>query len=77
MANTVPGVISMNLIERCRRYAIDCLKVARSATSDDQKSQLLQMAETWRQLAERAEAKADARDDEKNTEKWMTTTEPR
>jgi hypothetical protein len=56
----------MNLIERYRRYAIDCLKLAQSATSDDQKSQLLQMAETWRQLAERAEVRVAARDNEKS-----------
>ena len=50
----------MQSFERYRRYAVDCLKLAQSATSDDHKSQLLQMAETWRHLAELAEAKANA-----------------
>jgi hypothetical protein len=51
----------MQSFERYRRYAIDCLKLAQSAASDDHKSQLLQMAETWRRLAELAEAKATVR----------------
>jgi hypothetical protein len=52
----------MNSIERYRRYAADCIKMARSAANDGDKARLLQMAETWRHLAELAEAKA--RDDE-------------
>jgi len=56
----------MNLIERYRCYAVDCLKMAQSAANDGDKALLVQMAETWRQLAERAEAKADARDNEKS-----------
>jgi hypothetical protein len=56
----------MNLIERYRCYAADCLKVCRSAANDADKALLLQMAETWRRLAERAEAKAAARDNEKS-----------
>jgi hypothetical protein len=53
----------MKSFERYRRYAADCLKMAQSAANDGDKARLLQMAETWRQLAERAEARA-ARDDE-------------
>ena len=53
----------MKLFERYRRYAADCLKMAQSAANDGDKARLLQMAETWRHLAELAEAKA-ARDDE-------------
>jgi len=56
----------MNLIERYRCYAADCLKMAQSAANDADKALLLQMAETWRQLAERAEAKAAVRDEEKS-----------
>jgi hypothetical protein len=55
----------MNSIERYRRYAADCLKMVQSASNDGDKARLLQMAETWRHLAELAEAKA-ARDDEDN-----------
>jgi hypothetical protein len=54
----------MNSIERYRRYAADCLKIAQSATTDGDKARLLQMAETWRHLAELAEARVAARDDE-------------
>jgi hypothetical protein len=54
----------MNSIERYRRYAADCLKMVQSATNDGDKAGLLQMAETWRQLAELEEAKAAARDEE-------------
>ena len=52
----------MNSIERYRRYAADCLKMVQSTTNDGDKARLLQMAETWRHLAELAEAAA--RDDE-------------
>jgi hypothetical protein len=44
----------MKSFERYRRYAVDCLKMAQSAGNDADKALLLQMAETWRQLAERA-----------------------
>jgi hypothetical protein len=46
----------MNSIERYRRYAADCLKMAQAATNDGDKAHLLQMAETWRHLAELAES---------------------
>jgi 3-dehydroquinate dehydratase len=35
----------MNSIERYRRYAADCLKMAQAATNDGDKARLLQMAE--------------------------------
>jgi hypothetical protein len=54
----------MKSFERYRRYAVDCLKVAQSAANDCDKALLLQMAETWRQLAKRAEAKATVGKDE-------------
>ena len=54
----------MNSIERYRRYAADCIKMARSAANDGDKALLLQMAETWRHLAELAQAQAAARGDE-------------
>jgi hypothetical protein len=43
----------MKSFERYRRYAVDCLKMAQSAGNE---ALLLQMAETWRQLAERLPA---------------------
>jgi hypothetical protein len=54
----------MKSFERYRRYAADCLKMAQSAANDGDKARLLQMAETWRHLAELAEAKATVRKDE-------------
>jgi hypothetical protein len=54
----------MKSFERYRRSAANCLKMARSAANDGDKARLLQMAETWRHLAELAEAQAAARDDE-------------
>jgi len=49
--------------ERYRRYAIDCLKVAQSAANDCDKARFLEMAETWRHLAEMAEARVADGDD--------------
>jgi hypothetical protein len=56
----------MQSFERYRRYAADCLKMAHSAVTDADKAGLLQMAETWRQLAELAEAQAAGRDEKEN-----------
>ena len=53
----------MKSFERYRRYAAECLKMAQSAANDGD-AHLLQMAETWRHLAEVAEAQATARYDE-------------
>ena len=38
-----------------RRYAAECLQLANSRDDVREKAMLLQMAEQWRQLAERAE----------------------
>jgi hypothetical protein len=53
----------MKSFERYRRYAVDCLKMAQSAANDCDKARLLQMAKTWRHLAEMAEARAATRND--------------
>jgi hypothetical protein len=45
-------------------HAADCLKRAKSASNDADQALLLQMAETWRHLAERAEIKAAVRDNQ-------------
>jgi hypothetical protein len=60
----VGGGSRMKSFERYRRYAIDCLKMAQAAADDADKARLLQMAETWRHLAQLAEASVTARDDE-------------
>ena len=38
-----------------RRYASECVRIAQQTTSAAEKDLLLQMAETWRRLAERAD----------------------
>ena len=42
--------------ERYRRYAGECLRLAQLAPTSQKKDLLLQMAETWRRLAEQAES---------------------
>ena len=41
---------------RYRHYASECLRLAQLAPSSQNKDLLLQMAETWRRLAEQAES---------------------
>jgi hypothetical protein len=45
-----------------RRYASECVRLAQHTTGAAEKALLLQMAETWRRLAERADARK--RDDD-------------
>jgi hypothetical protein len=54
----------MKSFVRYRRYAAECLTMAQSAANDGDKARFLQIAETWRHLAELAEAQAATRDDE-------------
>jgi hypothetical protein len=42
--------------KRYRHYASECLRLAQLAPSSQKKDLLLQMAETWRRLAEQAES---------------------
>jgi hypothetical protein len=42
--------------KRCRHYASECLRLAQLAPNSQKKDLLLQMAETWRRLAEQAES---------------------
>jgi hypothetical protein len=48
----------MGKAEEYRRFAAECLRIARKIQDHGGKASLLQMAETWRRLAERAEARA-------------------
>jgi hypothetical protein len=45
----------MSDAERYRRHAADCIRVAAVISSTSEKALLIQMAETWLRLAERAE----------------------
>ena len=42
--------------KRYRHYASECLRLAQLAPTSQKKDLLLQMAETWRRLAEQAES---------------------
>jgi hypothetical protein len=50
----------MKSAERYRRYASECLKLAQSIASEVDKALFLQMAESWRRLAERREVRHEA-----------------
>lgn len=49
------GSIPMATVERYRHYAAECVRLARQSTNPMEKDLLLQMAEQWRKLADRAE----------------------
>jgi hypothetical protein len=53
----------MGKAEDYRRYAAECLRIARIISSPAEKSTMLQMAETWRRLATQIENRAPAAED--------------
>jgi hypothetical protein len=46
----------MSPAETYRRYAAECLALAQKASTPEDRAHLLQMAQHWRQLAEKADA---------------------
>jgi hypothetical protein len=52
------GLVGMDKAEKYRRYAVACLRIAQQTQDLGMKASLLQMAETWRRLTERAEVRA-------------------
>jgi hypothetical protein len=48
------GCSAMKPSSQYREFAADCLRLARSAKSEDERLILLEMAATWRSLAEEA-----------------------
>jgi hypothetical protein len=46
----------MPLADKYTGYAAECVRVAQQTTNPNDKLLLLQMAETWRRVAERTEA---------------------
>jgi hypothetical protein len=44
----------MSLADRYREFAAECVRVAQQSSNPDEKALLLEMAEAWRRLAERA-----------------------
>jgi hypothetical protein len=43
-------------LKRYHRYASECIRLAQQAKTSQEKNLLLQMAQTWRRLAERVES---------------------
>ena len=56
----------MNRVELYRSYAAECVRLARHSSNPTDKTLLLEMAESWIRMAERAEARTDAEDAEKD-----------
>ena len=52
----------MALSDRYRQFAAECVRVAQQTSNPQDKAMLLQMAETWLKLAEKA-AKSDGKKD--------------
>jgi hypothetical protein len=57
----------MKLVERYHRYAAECARLSKQATSLRDKALFLQMAENWVRMSERAEEReaTDASEEEK------------
>jgi hypothetical protein len=49
----------MSLANRYREFAAECVRAAQEASNPDDKASLLEMAEAWRRLAERASKAED------------------
>src|SRR5262245_44013335 len=50
----------MSPAETYRRYAAECLALAQKVSTPEDRAHLLQMAQHWRQLAEKADAQGRA-----------------
>lgn len=50
----------MSPAETYRRYAAECLALAQKASTPEDRAHLLQMAQHWRQLAEKADVQGQA-----------------
>jgi hypothetical protein len=53
----------MSWAERYRGYAAECVRLAQHSPNPADKALLVEMAESWIRMAERAEARADPKDD--------------
>lgn len=49
--------------KRCEQYARDCLRLAKQTSSARERELLVQMAETWRRLAEQAKGSGELNTD--------------
>ncbi len=48
----------MPLADDYRRYCAECLALAQTASDPNDRARLLQMAQAWRELAEKQDAKS-------------------
>jgi hypothetical protein len=54
----------MSLVDRYREFAAECVRAAQQATNADDKASLLEMAEAWLRLAQRASKAGDDKGDD-------------
>jgi len=55
--------LQLSKSDNYRRFAAECLKLARSADDETRRSLFLQMAQAWLALAQKEEAAADRNGD--------------
>jgi hypothetical protein len=56
------GMVRMTPAETYRSHAAECIELAQKAQNPEDRARLLLMAQAWRQLAERLEAKDETTD---------------
>jgi hypothetical protein len=56
------GLDGMSRVELYRNYAAESVRLARQATNPTDKALLLEMADSWIRMAERAAARTDCDD---------------
>jgi hypothetical protein len=66
------GSLRMTSANDFRRYAAECVVLAQQMSDPADKAHMLQMAQAWRELAEKQEAKA-AKDDKAAPESDLTS----
>jgi hypothetical protein len=54
---------AMARADEYRRYAAECVRVAQTTSNQNDKQMMLDMAQKWRELAEKAERQNEARKD--------------
>ena len=57
-SNLERGATTMSRVDEYRRYAAECLRIAQETCDPEAKARLLNMAQKWRELGEKAEEAA-------------------
>jgi hypothetical protein len=55
------GAWDMARADEFRRYAAECVRVAQKTNNPNDKAMMLEMAQKWRELAERSERESDTK----------------